>query len=149
MHYNYLSPSISMIRIVYIIVALFFLSGGAFADTLSMKIENIQDANGNIMISIGDASAFDGKGSNALQVILPARTGSVSFTTDALPSGTWAARILHDVNNNNEMDSNMVGMPKEPWGMSNNARGNFGPPKFEDARFEMKGDTTLVIKVEK
>ena len=43
----------------------------------------------------------------------------------------------------------MVGMPKEPWGMSNNARGNFGPPKFEDARFELKGDTSLVVKVEK
>ena len=86
MHYNYLAPSISMIRVVYIIVALFFLSGGTFADTLSMKIENIQDANGNIMISIGDVSAFDGKGPNALQIILPARTGSVSFTTDAVPT---------------------------------------------------------------
>jgi uncharacterized protein (DUF2141 family) len=149
MHYNYLSPSISLIRVVYIVVALSLLSGGVFADTLSMKIDNIQDANGTIMISIGDASAFDGKGPNALQIILPARTGSVFFTTDALPPGTWAARVLHDVNGNNEMDSNMIGIPKEPWGMSNNARGNFGPPKFEDARFELMGDTALVIKVEK
>ncbi len=149
MHYNYLSPSISLIRVVYIVMVLFFLSGGVFADTLSMKIDNIQDDNGTIMISIGDATAFDRKGPNALQIILPARVGSVSFTTDALPAGTWAARILHDENGNNEMDSNMVGMPKEPWGMSNNARGNFGPPKFEDARFELKGDTALVIKVEK
>lgn len=149
MHYNYLSPSITLIRVIYILMALFLLSGGAFADTLSMKIDNIQDARGNIMISVGDASAFDGKGPNALQIILPARTGSVFFTTDALPPGIWAARVLHDVNNNNEMDSNMVGMPKEPWGMSNNARGNFGPPKFEDAQFEMKGDTALTIGVEK
>ncbi len=149
MPYDYLAPSISLTRAIFVILLLLLMSDGAFADTLSMKIDNIQDAKGKIMISIGDASAFDGKGSNVVQIILPARTGSISFTTDALPAGTWAARVLHDVNSNNEMDSNMVGMPKEPWGMSNNARGNFGPPKFEDARFEMKGDTALAIKVEK
>jgi len=149
MHYNYLSPSISLIRLIYLVVAFCLLGGGAFADTLSMNIDNIQSDSGKIMISVGDATAFDGKGPYALQIIVPARVGSVSFSTDALPAGTWAARVMHDANNNNEMDSNMVGMPKEPWGMSNNARGNFGPPTFADARFEMKGDTLLTIAVEK
>ncbi len=149
MHYNYLSPSITLIRLVFVFAALCFLSSSVLADTLTMKIDNIQTATGKIMISVGDANAFEGKGPYALQIIVPARTGSVSFTTDALPAGSWAARVMHDINNNNEMDSNMVGMPKEPWGMSNNARGNFGPPSFADARFEMNGDTALTIKVEK
>lgn len=149
MHYNYLSPSISLIRVLYIVIALLLLSSGAFAEVLSMKNDNIQNDSGKIMISVGDATAFDGKGPYALQIIVPARAGSASFSTDALPSGIWAARVMHDVNNNSELDSNMVGMPKEPWGISNNARGNFVPPRFEDVRFELKGDTALTISVEK
>jgi uncharacterized protein (DUF2141 family) len=32
-----------------------------------------------------------------------------------------------------------MGIPKEPFGASNDARGRFGPPKFDDARFQVDG----------
>jgi uncharacterized protein (DUF2141 family) len=35
--------------------------------------------------------------------------------------------------------TNFVGMPKEGVGASNNAKGHFGPPKFDAAAFRFAG----------
>ena len=62
-----------------------------------------------------------------------------------LPAGQYAVGIFHDVNLNNKMDNNFLGLPKEQYGFSNNARALFGPPSYEDAAFELKGDTKQSI----
>ena len=36
---------------------------------------------------------------------------------------------------------NKMGVPREPYGFTRNARGTFGPPKFKAARFEYEGGT--------
>jgi uncharacterized protein (DUF2141 family) len=121
----------------------------ANANELRLKLENVLSAEGTLMVSVVDAAAFDGQGPPALQAILPARAGTVRFATDALPPGEYAIRAMHDLNGNGEMDSNLVGVPTEPWGVSNNARGNFGPPKFEDARFVLQDTVDITIRLEK
>ena len=50
---------------------------------------------------------------------------------------------MHDENGNGELDANFVGIPKEPWGFSNNAKGKFGPPKWEDVQFSI-GEEAVV-----
>jgi uncharacterized protein (DUF2141 family) len=45
------------------------------------------------------------------------------------------------------MDFNVLGIPTEAFGFSNNASGSFGPPKFEAARFTVKGDTVHRISI--
>ena len=49
----------------------------------------------------------------------------------------YPSPVFHDVNGNGEMDTNLLGLPLEPWGVSNNAKSNFGPPSWEDIRFEI------------
>ena len=46
------------------------------------------------------------------------------------------------------MDTNFLGIPKEPIGISNNAKGFMGPPKYKDAKFELKHDKTLKINIQ-
>ena len=36
-----------------------------------------------------------------------------------------------------DMDTNWVGMPKEGYGVSNDAKASFGPPEFDHARFSL------------
>jgi uncharacterized protein (DUF2141 family) len=50
--------------------------------------------------------------------------------------GTYAISAFHDENNDKKVNSNFIGIPKEGIGVSNNAKGSFGPPKFDDAKFE-------------
>jgi uncharacterized protein (DUF2141 family) len=61
-----------------------------------------------------------------------------------VPYGEYAIKIYHDENNNNELDTLMFGIPKEKYGFSNNARGKFGPPAYEEASFKISSAKTSV-----
>ena len=52
-----------------------------------------------------------------------------------------------DINANGKLDSNFIGIPKEPVGFSNNCKGKFGPPKYEDCAFKIY-DKSIEMTVE-
>ncbi len=62
-----------------------------------------------------------------------------------LKDGSYAIRCFHDENDNGELDTNFIGIPKEGFGFSNDAFGKFGPKKFSEWLFEVQGDTKLQI----
>src|ERR1700756_2226619 len=53
--------------------------------------------------------------------------------------GTYAISVFHDENSNGKLDTKFMGIPREGVGASNNAKGHFGPPKFEVAAFQFPG----------
>jgi len=53
--------------------------------------------------------------------------------------GKYAVSVFHDENSNGKLDSNFLGIPREGVGASNNAKGHFGPPKFDAAAFQFAG----------
>jgi uncharacterized protein (DUF2141 family) len=55
--------------------------------------------------------------------------------------------MLHDENDNGKMDTDWMGIPKEGYGATRDAKGIMGPPKFKDAAFTYKGGgLTLQIR---
>jgi uncharacterized protein (DUF2141 family) len=84
-----------------------------------------------------------------------ARTGMVVATSDTselmltnIASGEYAVAVYADINGNNKLDSNFLGIPKEPIGMSRNAKGRFGPPSFAEAAFKITdGVNTMPIQL--
>ena len=62
-----------------------------------------------------------------------------------VPSGTYAVTCFHDANDNGRMDFSSSGMPEEDYGMTNNVM-SFGPPRFSDAKFEVK-DKDLTFEI--
>ena len=47
------------------------------------------------------------------------------------------------------LNRNLLGIPREPYGFSNNARGSFEPAKWEDAKFVVTtAATEIEIKVQ-
>ncbi|VXC13799.1 conserved exported hypothetical protein [Flavobacterium sp. 9AF] len=65
-----------------------------------------------------------------------------------LEKGEYAVSIYHDENNNDEMDKNFMGIPKEDYASSNNAKGTFGPPKYTDAKFNLRDDLKINIAID-
>ena len=53
--------------------------------------------------------------------------------------GTYAVSVIHDQNSNGKLDTNLMGIPREGVGASNDAKGHFGPPKFDAAAFRFSG----------
>jgi len=61
-----------------------------------------------------------------------------------LAEGDYAVKVFHDVNENGVLDTSWMGLPKEPYGFSNNAMGTFGPPSFDQSKFRVGPGTTVV-----
>ena len=64
-----------------------------------------------------------------------------------IKKGVYAISVFHDKNDNKKMDTNFIGIPKEPTGCSNGATGFMGPPKFKKAKFTVTKDIVIPIKV--
>lgn len=70
---------------------------------------------------------------------LPIKSGRASWTVPELKPGRYAILVLHDENSNGKMDTNLLGIPTEGYGVSRDARRQFGPPLFEEAALTIKG----------
>jgi uncharacterized protein (DUF2141 family) len=86
---------------------------------------------------------FPGPAPARNQSISPA--GNESILSFDVPPGVYAVAVHHDANANGKMDANFVGIPKEGYGVSNDVRARFRPPRFSEAQVRVTQDTTLVV----
>ena len=68
-------------------------------------------------------------------------------TNIKLPFGEYAITLFVDFNGNKKIDKNLLGIPKEPYGFSNNVIGNMSAPTFDQAKFVISGPTSQNIKL--
>ncbi|WP_338235569.1 DUF2141 domain-containing protein [Persicobacter diffluens] len=100
-----------------------------------VTVTNLRSEEGQVILSLFDnAEDFPSQKKAIKTFKADIRDGKANFQFH-LPAGTYAFAFTHDENNNGKRDTNFIGMPKEGVGASNNAKGSFGPPKFEDAKF--------------
>jgi len=72
-------------------------------------------------------------------------------TFEGLKPGTYAITVMHDLDKSGDLNTSMVGRPKEPWGVSNDVPPRrFGAPLFEDCTFKYEGGKKVIkIKLQK
>lgn len=127
------------------------LSSSANAEEarLQLTVAGIDPLQGQIGIAVfTDKESYkSGKGA-VVEAMVKADAATVSAALKGLPAGDCAIKIYHDVNGNGELDTNLMGMPTEPFGFSNGAVARFGPPSFDKASFVLgAGDNTHTIKL--
>jgi uncharacterized protein (DUF2141 family) len=118
-----------------IALILWFLNTGAGVD-VHLTISNVQQATGQILIAVYDQEdAFLQVGKMRAHRILPVyQTGSLDVTIPQLPVGSYAISCFHDLNGNGKLDTNLVGIPTEPYGFSNNTRPKFRAPTWNETK---------------
>lgn len=110
------------------------------AADLRINLVGVRRADGQIMIAVYTSpEAFLNEDERTAGVILKAASQHGASFPDMAP-GSYAVSVFHDENGNGELDKNVLGMPTEDYGFSNNARGFMGPPRFEAAAITL--DTT-------
>ena len=106
----------------------------ASASDLTVTVDGIAKQQGSIMLGLFDEASYKGDGSvDGAQLVVEG--SSVSVTFQGLAPGEYAIRLYHDVNGDGEMNTNPFGMPTEPYAFSNDAKGRFGPAKWDAASF--------------
>lgn len=103
--------------------------------TITVAIDNIKNDNGHVLLTLHSADTFM-KAKGIQNIKSKITDGKITATFTNIPTGTYAILAMHDANDNEGMDFETNGMPKESYGMSNNSM-SFGPPEFRDAKFEV------------
>lgn len=117
-----------------------------FSKTIAVTINDIISDNGKVYFALyNNAEDFKNR-KNIAALASEIEDGKVTVSFTNVKSGEYAIVCYHDSNNNQKLDFQQNGMPLEDYGMSNN-RIMYGPPNFEDAKFEvLESDITLEIK---
>lgn len=99
---------------------------------LRVNVEGVDEKGGAIHLAVHTSENFLGKAITGL--ILPVMGESrVSGLLKALPHNTYAIAAYQDMNGNNRLDKNALGIPSEPYAFSNNPSVKWSPPSFGEA----------------
>jgi len=120
---------------------------GKFTE-FELVVQGINEVKGEVRIAV-----FDSKDKYTKEpihaIVLPVDSTTIIWKQEMLPFGEYAIAVYHDKNENGKIDTNILGIPKEDYGFSNNARGRFGPASWEDSKFkvnEANFSTSIKIK---
>ena len=116
---------------------------------LTIEISGMDTDKGKVFIAIYDSEeTFLKSGGSTKGAFAVVKNKKATAYFKDLEKGVYAVSLFHDENDNNKMDTKIFGIPKEPYGFSNNATGFMGPPKFKDAKFDLTSNKTMTISVD-
>lgn len=124
-----------------------FLSGAQ--NTLSIEVQGVKNSDGNISYAVYNQSegfleldwVFRGDSTKAIK-------GTTRLVIDDLPTGNYALAIFHDENDNNVLDTNWLGIPREDVGFSNSRMKTFGPPSFKECAIPVDTNSKITVTLE-
>lgn len=117
------------------------LMSAATAATVEVRVSGVIGNKGKVNVAVCDRERFLKQCGHSGSA--PAKAGETVVTLKDVPPGTWAVLAYQDENENNELDRNFIGIPSENYGFSRDARGKFGPPGFEDAAIDVRGEVMV------
>lgn len=85
---------------------------------VQVEITTIQVGGGNLYIAIYNSSDSMKKENPFRKAMIDDRSASKTLEF-SLPPGDYVVSVFQDENNNGKLDSNFIGIPKEPVGLSN------------------------------
>jgi uncharacterized protein (DUF2141 family) len=127
-------------------------SGSALAaGDVRIKVTGISAKVGTIRATLdGSELAFKNDAPNTQTSELEVTSNELELVFHNVPPGVYAVKVIHDENNDKKLNQNLLGIPSEKYGISNNVMGKFGLPTFKEASFNVStGETVLSIEISK
>jgi len=113
---------------------------------LTVAVSNVKSNEGTVKIGLYNSDGTFLK-TTYKSLSAPVKDNKAVVTFTNLPAGEYAISTYHDENNNGKMDKNMMGIPSEDYASSNDAKGFMGPPSYKDAKFVIRKDSKIEIKL--
>jgi uncharacterized protein (DUF2141 family) len=141
---------------LFVVLVLTNLTAVALAQSsppiIHVKVLNIRNNTGNIACALfespdGFPREFLHNATNVVVIKIRGKEARCDFVD--IPPGTYALVVIHDENMNGKLDTKWLGIPKEGYGFSNDAKGVLGAPSFSAASFSYDGqnlDKTISLR---
>jgi uncharacterized protein (DUF2141 family) len=124
-----------------LLVGALLASPCARAATVAVTVHGVRNAHGHVRVALCKKAEFLHPNC-AWRGHAAAAVGDVVVRITNVPPGTYAAQAFHDENDDGKLDRNILGLPREAMGFSNDAPMRMGPPKFDAAAFDVKAPLT-------
>ncbi len=115
---------------------------------LTVTVKNVESNDGKVSVAVYENAENFLKFDKVFKAdSAPSHKGSTEVVIKDLPEGKYAVAVFHDENDNDELDTNILGMPKEPLGFSRGKMKTFGPPSFDECAFELTSDQSISVSI--
>ena len=137
-------------KIIKLIIILFIQANLiAQHSDLNVKITNIKEVKGHLEIGVYNNPELFPKVDQQYKVFYIKVTASnMNYTIKGLKHGRYALAIFHDLNSDTICNRNIMGIPTEKYGFSNNVRPFLSAPSSEDAAINMNSKKTIIIQLD-
>lgn len=133
-----------------ILLVMFFTIGfNLSAQELTMRITGIKQGKGDILIAVfRGAEGFPSDTKKAVELLRATPVdGKAELTVKSLTAGRYAVSLFQDTNGDGLLNTNFLGIPKEGYGVSNNAFNTFSAPLYKDAYFLFPETALLTMQL--
>ena len=109
---------------------------------IHVKILNIRNSTGTVACALfespdGFPVEFLRSATNVMVIKIRKTQARCDF--EDIPPGTYAMAVIHDENMDGKLETNLLGIPTEGYGFSNDVEGKSGAPSFSAASFRYDG----------
>jgi uncharacterized protein (DUF2141 family) len=113
---------------------------------VTVRVINFPTTSGTVEVSL-----FDSAESFFVEPFLQKsgkvdESGSFEIRFVSLPAGEYAVVVVHDANDNGQIDPGFLGIGGEGYGYSNQVKPWFGRPDFDEVKFVFD-ETEVVIEI--
>jgi len=120
-------------------------ASAAKAGPVAIDVSGVRRAKGHVVAAICPKANFMHL-TCPYESRAPALKGTTTVVFPDIPPGTYAAQVFQDENDNDEVDRDLVGVPKEGVGFSNDAPIRLRGPMFADASFQV-GEAPVRLRI--
>jgi uncharacterized protein (DUF2141 family) len=114
--------------------------------SILITVHDVRHSEGTITVDLhgDDPDKFLGKGERLDRIRAPAVEGETQICIPVVEPGVYAFALYHDEDGDTKFDKNFIGLPAEPFGLSNDPPIRLAKPKHAECAFEVTGPLTPV-----
>jgi uncharacterized protein (DUF2141 family) len=121
-------------------IAALLITGVAVSGEIVVHLDDVPNSKGTLIATLVNSDdAWNFKAPPVQEKRVHAMKGNMELKFENVTPGIYAISIHHDANDNGKFDTNVIGIPTEGYGYSNNAH-PMRRARFDEARFEVKAE---------
>jgi uncharacterized protein (DUF2141 family) len=104
--------------------------------TVTASMLNLRAQQGNVVCKLYHSEPDFPRGQTGnVRTKVVVRKGATRCVFKDVSPGTYAITVIHDENDNGKLDKNLIGMPTEGYGVSNNRTYAMKAPTWSECKF--------------
>tara|TARA_R110000796_G_scaffold80435_2_gene178119 strand:- start:1347 stop:1769 length:423 start_codon:yes stop_codon:yes gene_type:complete len=122
-----------------ILAAILWMSPAAWAADLTLQIQGLDAPSGTLHVALFDEAGWSDNAAIE-SAIVEIDDDAPEIVFEGLAPGTYGVKLFQDLDGDGKLGRGPIGIPREPYGFSNDAPVRFGPPSFARAGFDLPAE---------